>query len=84
MYINPTGTALLGDFGLNTVTEKENEYSASVQGGSTAWLAPELLDPERISQESSQVSQQTDVYAFGCLCFEVCPFSLHIIMECLA
>jgi serine/threonine protein kinase len=36
-------------------------------GGTVRWQAPELFDPD----SSQQNSMATDIYSFGCVCYEV-------------
>jgi serine/threonine protein kinase len=36
------------------------------------WLAPELLSPD----ENHRSSKASDIYAFACVCYEVC-YPLH-------
>jgi serine/threonine protein kinase len=43
------------------------------RGGSLYWMAPELLDPGRFGLKFAR-TPATDVYAFGCVCFEVTIF----------
>ncbi|KAK7049954.1 Rho guanine nucleotide exchange factor [Paramarasmius palmivorus] len=69
------GRAAVSDFGLSYVAEGEvlrMTSSSALLGGTIRWLAPELLSRE------SRPSYKTDIYAFGCVCYEIytgfCPF----------
>ncbi|KAJ7646318.1 kinase-like domain-containing protein, partial [Mycena polygramma] len=56
----------LADFGLAIVTDATRGTTSTV-GGSTRWMAPELLD----ESESKRPTTASDVYAFSCLCIEL-------------
>ncbi|KAJ7848987.1 kinase-like domain-containing protein, partial [Mycena olivaceomarginata] len=64
--------ACLSDFGLVVLVESEPTIKSPTRGSSTRWMASELLIPP------SGVFKRTiasDVWAFGCVCGEVCsPF----------
>uniref|UniRef100_A0A0W0FCY8 Uncharacterized protein n=1 Tax=Moniliophthora roreri TaxID=221103 RepID=A0A0W0FCY8_MONRR len=60
--------ATIGDFGLSYVAEGEVlklTSTSTFSGGTTRWLAPELLSSE------SRPSYKSDMYAFGCVCYEI-------------
>uniref|UniRef100_A0A0W0F0H3 Putative Dbl-like domain-containing protein n=1 Tax=Moniliophthora roreri TaxID=221103 RepID=A0A0W0F0H3_MONRR len=60
--------AIIGDFGLSYVAEGEVlrlTSTSTFSGGTTRWLAPELLNNE------SRPSYKSDIYAFGCVCYEI-------------
>lgn len=70
-----SGSACLADFGLSAITDAQilhwtSHSSAGSKGGSARWQAPELNDPER--DEVVHNSMETDVYAWSCVCYEVC------------
>ncbi|KAK7062516.1 Rho guanine nucleotide exchange factor [Paramarasmius palmivorus] len=63
-----SGRATIGDFGLSYVAEGEilrMTSTSAFSGGTPRWLAPELLSP------SSRPSYKSDIYAFGCVCYEI-------------
>jgi len=41
-------------------------------GGTTRWMSPELLDPDRFRISDSRPTKQSDCYAFGTVVYEVC------------
>ena len=58
----------LADFGLSTLYGAGSSTMGGLTGGTTRFMAPELLLGEGV-----QVSFSADMYAFACLCIEVCP-----------
>ena len=79
--------ACLADFGLSTIVGIEhraavNASSISVaseislmsftSGGTTRWMSPELLDPDRFGITDYRPTKQSDCYAFGMVIYEVC------------
>ena len=59
------------DFGLSTIADPHilnwtSLASSSGRGGSVRWQAPELLSGE------TQGSFAGDIYAYACVCYEVC------------
>lgn len=67
------GHACLADFGLASLVDGEmlrwtTLESTGLVGGTARWQAPELLDPE---DESSRPTRHSDVYALGCVFYEV-------------
>ncbi|KAJ6476335.1 kinase-like domain-containing protein [Mycena sanguinolenta] len=60
-------SAYLTDFGLSNISDATSTTSTNC-GGRLHRMAPELLDSAR--------TPATDVYAFGCVCFEVTYFSV--------
>ena len=74
ILVTESGKACLADFGLSNHVDAEmltwtSESSANHTGGTVRWKAPELFDPEN---ENSKPTKETDVYAFSCVCYEVC------------
>ncbi|KAH7917285.1 kinase-like protein [Leucogyrophana mollusca] len=65
--------ACIADFGLSIISEDSNIYftvTATSNGqGSTPWMAPELFD--HINPERRRKSCASDIYAFGCVGYEV-------------
>ncbi|KAJ7147395.1 kinase-like domain-containing protein, partial [Mycena filopes] len=68
ILINEDFSACLANFGLGVFTSTHT----STRAGSLYWMAPELID--RIVPTSA-----SDVYAFGCVCFEVCVLTTPLI-----
>ncbi|KAH7908669.1 kinase-like domain-containing protein, partial [Hygrophoropsis aurantiaca] len=74
ILITPDERACLADFGLSTIAQEANIAqsiltNSSLSPGSIPWMAPELLsytEPDR-----KYKSGPTDMYSFGCVCYEV-------------
>ncbi|KAF7370865.1 Kinase-like protein [Mycena sanguinolenta] len=69
ILIKEDWTACLADFGLSILSDTTSTASTN-RGGSTYWMAPELLDPDRFGIPFAR-TPATDVYAFGCVCLEL-------------
>ncbi|KAK7029781.1 kinase-like domain-containing protein [Favolaschia claudopus] len=69
ILIQGNGAACLADFGLSNFSDVTTSPSTN-RGGSVYWMAPELLDPDQFESHFVRTTA-TDVYAFGCVCFEV-------------
>ncbi|KAK1218197.1 hypothetical protein PQX77_019135 [Marasmius sp. AFHP31] len=71
VLITPELKACIGDFGLAHVADshalKLSTSFTSRSKGTMRWLAPELLDPGL----SGVSTMQSDMYAYGCLCYEI-------------
>ncbi|KAK1216375.1 Rho guanine nucleotide exchange factor [Marasmius sp. AFHP31] len=70
VLIDHDQTARITDFGLSRVVDNENLAGLSNMSGRQGpirWLAPELLKSGR----KSAISLKSDVYAFGCVCYEI-------------
>ncbi|KAK7014133.1 Rho guanine nucleotide exchange factor [Paramarasmius palmivorus] len=68
VLITKTGRAIVADFGLSYVAEGEvlrMTSTSALLGGTPRWLAPELLN------HASRPSYESDIYAFGCVCYEI-------------
>ncbi|KAJ3509913.1 hypothetical protein NLJ89_g4966 [Agrocybe chaxingu] len=75
ILVTDTGSACLCDFGLSSIAENAMSTSAHFETGNdntcqgtVRWQAPELLDPY---VDDPRKSTETDVYAFGCVCYEI-------------
>ncbi|KAG5350239.1 hypothetical protein C0989_012012, partial [Termitomyces sp. Mn162] len=73
ILIDDAGRALLSDFGISSVSDSSiaawsSQSTGASKGGSTRWQAPELFDVE--NDESVKNTTASDVYAFGCVCYE--------------
>lgn len=73
ILVTESGKACLADFGLSIHVDAEmlrwTSESSENTGGTVRWQAPELFDPEN---ENSKPTKEADVYAFSCVCYEVC------------
>ncbi|KAJ6457351.1 kinase-like domain-containing protein, partial [Mycena sanguinolenta] len=67
ILINEDWNACLADFGLSFFSDATSSISTN-RGGSVYWMAPELLNPGQMGFARTPAS---DVYAFGCVCFEL-------------
>ncbi|KAJ7145901.1 kinase-like domain-containing protein [Mycena epipterygia] len=68
IVVTENWNACLIDFGLSRYSEASRR--SSKDGGSTRWMAPELIDPEHFEVEFL-ATYASDVYAFGCVCMEL-------------
>ncbi|KAJ7776684.1 kinase-like domain-containing protein [Mycena olivaceomarginata] len=69
ILINEGWSACLADFGLSIFSGATASMSTN-RGGSLYWMAPELLDPDQFGLKFAR-TPASDVYAFGCVCFEL-------------
>ncbi|KAF8183729.1 kinase-like domain-containing protein, partial [Mycena galopus ATCC 62051] len=69
ILIKEDWSACLADFGLSIFSDATATMSTT-RAGSLYWMAPELLVPERFGLKFAR-TPATDVYAFGCVCFEL-------------
>ena len=77
--------ARLADFGFLTIVSDSmwpTTSSSSKGAGTTRWMGPELIDPDRFGFKNSRPSKESDCYALGMVIFEVLtgypPFLGHI------
>ncbi|KZT66912.1 kinase-like protein [Daedalea quercina L-15889] len=76
VVVDSKSRANLCDFGLSTLIHSVNSMNPSTQSnekspGTTLYMAPELMDPERYGLKYSHVSLEADVYALGLVMWEV-------------
>ena len=86
ILINQSHRACLADFGLSTIVSTEHRYGPNASsvsiaskaslmsftiGGTTRWMSPELLDPERFGASDDRPTKQSDCYALGMVVYEV-------------
>ncbi len=71
MLFNPTGQALLCDFGLSTHSNIDRMWQTSSKETHVSWLAYEFFDVENPGRKLQKLTVKTDVFAFGCVCYEV-------------
>ncbi|KAJ7583144.1 kinase-like domain-containing protein, partial [Mycena floridula] len=68
ILITPSFRACLMDFGLSSIYDSQipnwTSLSAQHSGGTARWQSPEIL-------EGGQNSFKGDVYAYGCVCYEI-------------
>ncbi|KAJ7875377.1 kinase-like domain-containing protein [Mycena olivaceomarginata] len=69
ILITQDWSACLTDFGLSIFSDATSTMSTN-RGGSLYWMAPELLNPDSFGLKFVR-TPATDVYAFGCVCFEL-------------
>ncbi|KAF7333656.1 Kinase-like protein [Mycena sanguinolenta] len=70
ILVKENGSACLADFGLSIYSDTSAKTSSTSRGGSLYWMAPELLDPDHFGFQFVR-TVATDLYAFGCVCFEL-------------
>ena len=78
ILVNSDRRACLADFGLAAIVEDTifaDGPSSHKAGGTTRWMAPEIMDPERygyIKRSRRKLpSKSTDIYALGMMILEV-------------
>ncbi|KAJ7231357.1 kinase-like domain-containing protein [Mycena rebaudengoi] len=74
ILITQEWSACLADFGLTSFTEAT--LTTTRRAGTTRWMAPELIDPERFGIQFRR-TKASDVYAFACVCLEVIQISIY-------
>ena len=50
------------------------ESTSALGGGTTPFMAPELLCPGEFGKAKCEVSKEADVYAFGMVILQVCSW----------
>ena len=66
--------ACLTDFGfMTTILDPVQKLSCSapVEGGTLAFMSPELLIPEGFGKKDAPPTPQADIYAFGLVIYQV-------------
>ncbi|KAG6806834.1 hypothetical protein H0H92_009900 [Tricholoma furcatifolium] len=74
VLIDDAGRARLADFGLSGIADSKipawtSQSSGASRGGTVAWKAPELFDPHSV--ENAKNTKESDVYAWGCVAYEI-------------
>ncbi|KAK1229850.1 cell division cycle- protein [Marasmius sp. AFHP31] len=73
VLITPDFRACIGDFGLSRISDSQRFFTHSSRSkGTIRWMPPELLKPG----PSCIPSRESDVYAYGCVCYEI--FAGHV------
>ncbi|KAK1232887.1 hypothetical protein PQX77_003955 [Marasmius sp. AFHP31] len=72
ILITDSFRACIGDFGLSRIADTQglSMTTSSRPRGTGRWLAPELLF-------GGLATKQSDIYAFGCVCFEIFTSGQH-------
>lgn len=68
ILLDENGNAKLGDFGLSFTKDKSASGKTKSVCGTTAWMAPELLDP---NIDNYEYNTETDIYAFAMVLYEL-------------
>ncbi|KDQ52271.1 hypothetical protein JAAARDRAFT_703008, partial [Jaapia argillacea MUCL 33604] len=72
ILVDDRGHCRLADFGLAVFDEAtKGAYTTRNEAGSTRWMAPELLFPEKFGMVGTRRTCATDIYAYGCVCIEL-------------
>jgi serine/threonine protein kinase len=66
----------LADFGLSRVIAGFTSSGTGEQGGTTAYMSPELLWPEKYGPKAAKPTTKSDIFALGIVIYEVRPFSV--------
>ena len=82
ILIDHDGNACLADFSLITIVSDQTAFlSSCVEGGTTQWMSPELLDPDKFGLKDSRPTKESDCYALGMVIYEVLsgqkPYAPH-------
>ncbi|OAX40921.1 kinase-like protein [Rhizopogon vinicolor AM-OR11-026] len=67
ILITPSGRACLADFGFATTQDSP----VQLQTTTTSFIAPELLEPRRNTSTLPVDKRPCDIFAFGCICYEM-------------
>ncbi|KXN93053.1 Serine/threonine-protein kinase HT1, partial [Leucoagaricus sp. SymC.cos] len=65
VLVSAAKRAILADFGVSRVSMTLPTTTTNASAGTAYWMAPELL-----LQQRPYPSQQSDIWSFGCLCYE--------------
>ena len=74
ILIDQDGRARLADFGLLIIVSDSTYHTSSSTSngaGTTRWMSPELLDPDRFGGEDGRATKESDCYALGMVVLEV-------------
>ena len=74
ILIDQVGQARLADFGLLAIISDSAHHTSSSTpkgAGTTRWMSPELLDPERFGLGDGRPTKWSDTYALGMVILEV-------------
>ena len=84
ILIDDSGRARIADFGLATfISDPGNPtaLSSATNAGTTRWMSPELLHPEKFGFKDTKRTKESDCYALGMVILEVLtgqsPFAGH-------
>jgi len=69
ILIDQNSHARLADFGLLTIVLDSTHHTSST--GTTRWMSPELLDPDRFGRGDCRPTRSSDCYALGMVILEV-------------
>lgn len=81
ILVSSSGRACLADFGLSTLSDPallgwtSIRTTAAKATGTARWQAPELLEPD--DDIEIRITMQSDIYSYGCVCYEVSSISPH-------
>ncbi|KAG8214132.1 kinase-like domain-containing protein [Butyriboletus roseoflavus] len=77
IFVTTSERACLADFGLSTVHDSQISMATTVNGisGTAGYMAPELIsvleDPDGAALLSRLDRRRSDIFAFGCITYEV-------------
>ena len=75
MLVDDQGHACICDFGLSSIMHGMDftDFASTTKStrGTTRWMAPELLYPEKYGLKKFTPTFESDVYTFACVILEV-------------
>ncbi|KAF9643032.1 kinase-like protein [Thelephora ganbajun] len=82
IVIDKDGHARLIDFSLITLIPDQSTFiSRCIEGGTVAWMSPELLEPQNFGLTEIRPTRESDYYALGMVIYEIlsgqAPFATY-------
>ena len=74
VFLTASGCVKLGDFGISRVLQGTRDKATTV-AGTPAYMSPEMC-------QSKEYTLKSDIWALGCLLYELCTFNVYGIIDC--